>query len=121
MCATLPPARLADKAVAIPSGEVQFVATEFGSVNLIGKNLHERATAIIGLAHPDFREELWQHAKSEGILAHEHAFTKALSGIYPSHLEEIKEIDGTQVFFRPADLPTNALCRSISTVWIRKI
>nr|AWJ66183.1 4-hydroxybutyrate coenzyme A transferase [uncultured bacterium] len=37
---------------------VHYVATEFGIVNLFGKNLHQRAKALISIAHPDHQEEL---------------------------------------------------------------
>lgn len=37
---------------------VQWVVTEYGSVNLRGKNLRQRAQALISIAHPDHREEL---------------------------------------------------------------
>lgn len=37
---------------------VHFVATEYGVVNLFGKNLKERAEALISIAHPDHRERL---------------------------------------------------------------
>ncbi len=37
---------------------VHFVATEYGVVNLFGKNLKERAKALISIAHPDHRERL---------------------------------------------------------------
>jgi acyl-CoA hydrolase len=37
---------------------VHYVATEFGVVDLYGKTLGERARALIGLAHPDCRDEL---------------------------------------------------------------
>ena len=39
-------------------GHVHWVVTEFGAVNLHGKTLRERGTALISLAHPDFRTEL---------------------------------------------------------------
>ena len=39
-------------------GDVHFVVTEYGVVDLFGKNLKQRAEALIGIAHPDFREEL---------------------------------------------------------------
>ncbi|MEM7181272.1 MAG: acetyl-CoA hydrolase/transferase C-terminal domain-containing protein [Spirochaetota bacterium] len=41
-------------------GHVHWVATEYGAVNLFGKSLHERAEALISIAHPDFRTELKQ-------------------------------------------------------------
>jgi acyl-CoA hydrolase len=34
------------------------VVTEYGVVNLFGKNLYERAKALISIAHPDHREIL---------------------------------------------------------------
>lgn len=37
---------------------VHYVATEYGVVNLYGKNLKQRAKALISIAHPDHREVL---------------------------------------------------------------
>jgi len=37
---------------------VNYVATEYGVVSLFGKNLHQRAKALISIAHPDHREAL---------------------------------------------------------------
>ena len=37
---------------------VNYVVTEYGVVNLFGKNLYQRARALISIAHPDHREEL---------------------------------------------------------------
>jgi 4-hydroxybutyrate CoA-transferase len=39
-------------------GHVHWVVTEYGATNLYGLTLRERADALIGLAHPDFRAEL---------------------------------------------------------------
>ncbi|MBI5279851.1 MAG: acetyl-CoA hydrolase/transferase family protein [Burkholderiales bacterium] len=39
-------------------GHVQYVATEYGIVDLHGLNLKQRAEALISIAHPDFRAEL---------------------------------------------------------------
>lgn len=33
-----------------------WVVTEYGCVNLFGKNLRQRAKALISIAHPDDRE-----------------------------------------------------------------
>jgi len=41
---------------------VHYVVTEYGIANLYGKNLRQRALALIEVAHPDFREELQRHA-----------------------------------------------------------
>ncbi|WP_152269842.1 acetyl-CoA hydrolase/transferase family protein [Agriterribacter humi] len=39
-------------------GHVHWVVTEFGIVDLFGKNLKQRAKALISIAHPDHREAL---------------------------------------------------------------
>ncbi|MBY0378553.1 MAG: 4-hydroxybutyrate CoA-transferase [Gammaproteobacteria bacterium] len=44
--------------------DVQYIATEYGIVNLKGKSTYERAMALIDIAHPKFRDELWQQAKT---------------------------------------------------------
>lgn len=55
-------------AVSIPRMDVQFLVTEFGSVNLKGKSTRDRALGIIGLAHPDFRERLLRSAEDMYLL-----------------------------------------------------
>ncbi len=37
---------------------VHYIATEYGIVNLYGKNLKQRAKELISIAHPDHREQL---------------------------------------------------------------
>lgn len=44
--------------VTTPRNDIQFVVTEYGMVNLRGLTLQERATALIGIADPAFREQL---------------------------------------------------------------
>lgn len=39
-------------------GHVHWVVTEYGSVNLFGRSLRQRADALISLAHPDMRGDL---------------------------------------------------------------
>jgi len=41
---------------------VHYIVTEYGAVNLYGKNLRERAEAMISIAHPDHRESLRKDA-----------------------------------------------------------
>jgi acetyl-CoA hydrolase len=38
--------------------DVRYVVTEFGIADLFGRTLRERAQALIGIAHPKFRDEL---------------------------------------------------------------
>ncbi|GAA5521746.1 4-hydroxybutyrate CoA-transferase [Aliifodinibius salicampi] len=40
-----------------------FIVTEYGIANLYGKNLHQRARALIDIAHPDHRETLEKEAR----------------------------------------------------------
>ncbi|MCC7071001.1 MAG: acetyl-CoA hydrolase/transferase family protein [Deltaproteobacteria bacterium] len=59
--------RLQDGAgVVTTRAHVHWVVTEHGAVNLYGRTLHERASALITLAHPDDREALakaWRDEK----------------------------------------------------------
>jgi acetyl-CoA hydrolase len=42
---------------------VHYVVTEFGVASLYGKTIRQRATALIAIAHPDFREALEEQAR----------------------------------------------------------
>ena len=48
--------------------DVHYVVTEFGMVNIFGKNLVERAEALISIAHPDFQQELLEAARERKLL-----------------------------------------------------
>ena len=89
-------------AVVVPRGDVHYVATEYGIVNLFGKSLQERAMALISIAHPDFREDLFCQAKKIGLLGPERSLSESIFGIYPLKVEEIREVKGKKVFLRPA-------------------
>ena len=41
---------------------VRYVVTEYGIADLYGKTIRQRAQALIGIAHPDFRDELSDRA-----------------------------------------------------------
>ena len=47
---------------------VHYVVTEYGVANLYGKSIRQRAQELIGIAHPDFRDELTHQAKSLNYL-----------------------------------------------------
>ncbi len=86
----------------IPKAFVSYVVSEFGMVNLLGKNMEERAMAMISLAHPDFRDELFQKAKEDDLIDRDRSLNDALFGIYPVRMEETRVYDGQRVIFRPA-------------------
>ncbi len=48
--------------------DVHEVVTEFGVASLWGKNLSQRARALIAIAHPDFRDELERAARERHLL-----------------------------------------------------
>ncbi len=55
-------------------GHVHWVVTEYGHVDLFGKNLKQRAQALVGIAHPTHREWLekafYQRYKNKNTLIH---------------------------------------------------
>jgi itaconate CoA-transferase len=50
-------------AVTTPRTDTHLVVTEHGCVDLKGKSLRERASALISIAHPVFRDELMREAR----------------------------------------------------------
>lgn len=53
--------------ITTPRSQAYYVVTEYGAANLAGRSTWERAEAMIGLAHPDFREELIRAAEQQRI------------------------------------------------------
>lgn len=58
-------------AVSLSRNDVDYVVTEYGIVNLRGKNIRERAKLLISIAHPKFRDQLKKEAIEAGFI-HEH-------------------------------------------------
>lgn len=54
--------------VTLARTEVDYVVTEYGIGRLKGATISERAKMLIGLAHPDFRDELLDQARRNQIL-----------------------------------------------------
>lgn len=89
-------------AVVVPRGDVHYVVTEYGAVNLFGKSLQERVLAMIGIAHPDHRERLFDAAKDARLIGSERQLGEATRGIYPIHLEETVIRNGEEITIRPS-------------------
>lgn len=53
--------------VSCPRSATHYVVTEYGAANLKGMSTWERAERLIGIAHPDFRDELVRAAERMGI------------------------------------------------------
>lgn len=54
--------------VTTPRSDVQYVATEYGCVNLKPLSMGDRVRALIELAHPEFRDALRDEAKAHSLL-----------------------------------------------------
>ncbi|MEW6593346.1 MAG: GNAT family N-acetyltransferase [Thermodesulfobacteriota bacterium] len=83
-------------------GEVHYVVTEYGVAYLHGKSVQERAMALISIAHPRFRDQLFREAIEARYLKHELA---DLEGRFLLASQEMNTTmlldDGTQISFRP--------------------
>ncbi|THB80437.1 MAG: GNAT family N-acetyltransferase [Desulfobacteraceae bacterium] len=93
---------LSDIPMVVPRADVQFVATEYGVVNLFGKSIQERAMALISIAHPDFRDELFAKAKELDLIDIDRKLKHSIKGVYPLKYEETIQIKGLPITFRPA-------------------
>ncbi len=93
---------LKGETVVVPRGDVHFVATEYGVINLFGKSLQERAMALISIAHPDFREELLEAAKQSGLVSRDRRLGTGSKAVYPVHLEDVVYRDKVKITIRPA-------------------
>jgi 4-hydroxybutyrate CoA-transferase len=51
-------------------GLIRYVATEYGVAYLHGKSIRERAKALIEIAHPKFRDELYEYCERTRWLQH---------------------------------------------------
>jgi len=56
--------------VTVPSQDVDTIVTEYGVADLKGLCVHDRALAMINIAHPDFRAQLKDDAMRLGIVPH---------------------------------------------------
>lgn len=54
--------------VSTSKNDINLVVTEFGVAQLRGKSAQQRAQALIGIAHPDFRAELTEQARQLKLL-----------------------------------------------------
>jgi len=83
-------------------GDVHYVVTEYGIAYLHGKSIRERVLALINIAHPKFRNDLIQFAKTQKYLAEDQIEMAWEQVRYPEELERYETLrDGTQIFFRP--------------------
>lgn len=65
---TLQPMLTPGSFVTIPRQDTDCIVTEYGIARLKGLSVRERALALIGIAHPDFREGLREEARNINLI-----------------------------------------------------
>lgn len=65
---TITPVLPLGSAVTLHRSNTDWVVTEYGAVRLRGLTIRERASALISIAHPDFRNDLTAKALAIGFL-----------------------------------------------------
>ncbi|MFW9854665.1 MAG: GNAT family N-acetyltransferase [Candidatus Thorarchaeota archaeon] len=89
--------------VAITRANIEYVVTEFGIAYLHGASLRERVLRMIELAHPKFRQELFQHALELGYIYPDQIFYDSSEALlYPLAFQELFTLKkGESVRVRP--------------------
>ncbi|MBN2466668.1 MAG: GNAT family N-acetyltransferase [Deltaproteobacteria bacterium] len=98
--------------VTLIRSDIQYVITEHGIVYLKGKNIRERAMALISIAHPKFRPWLIEEAKKRNLIYRDQAFIPGKRGEYPEALEIYRTTyKGIEIFLRPVKISDEPLMK----------
>jgi acyl-CoA hydrolase/GNAT superfamily N-acetyltransferase len=98
--------------ITLNRADVRYVVTEYGIAYLHGKNIRERAMALISIAHPKFRPWLIEEAKKRGQIYHDQAYIPGERGRYPEDLEAYRSTKtGFQLFLRPVKITDEPLLK----------
>ncbi|MFW9881297.1 MAG: acetyl-CoA hydrolase/transferase family protein, partial [Candidatus Thorarchaeota archaeon] len=91
--------------VVITRGDIHYVITEWGIAYLYGKSIRERVLEMISIAHPDYREELLEHAKKWNYAYSDQKLPISIDGrisVYPDKYENSFNLkNGKRVKIRP--------------------
>lgn len=91
--------------VVITRGDIHYVVTEWGIAYLYGKSIRARVLEMINITHPDFREELLEHAKKWKYIYSDQKLPISIDGrvsVYPVKYETFLELeDGRSIKIRP--------------------
>ncbi|KMQ52669.1 4-hydroxybutyrate coenzyme A transferase [Chitinispirillum alkaliphilum] len=88
--------------VVLNRADVHYIVTEYGIVNLFGKNIRERVLALAEIAHPDFRNEILKEAKTHSYIYPHQKELPSKGPYYPKEYETSRTLsDGTNIHFRP--------------------
>ncbi len=106
------PALSAQAGVTLCRADVRYVVTEHGIAYLHGKNIRERAMALISIAHPKFRPMLIEEAKRRGLIYQDQAYIPGERGRYPETLETYRTTKlGFHLFLRPVKITDEPLLK----------
>ncbi len=107
-------------------GAVHYVVTEHGVAYLFGKSVQERVLALISIAHPDFRAQLFHEAIEARLLRQELSLVADKFVVAAPEMRTAFVLDdGTQVTFRPVHPTDEASMRELhyalsqDTVYLR--
>jgi acyl-CoA hydrolase/RimJ/RimL family protein N-acetyltransferase len=106
------PALKEQAGVTLNRADTRYVVTEYGIAYLHGKNIRERAMALIAIAHPKFRPWLIEEAKKRGLIFKDQAFIPGKKGEYPEDLETyVTTKTDVQIFIRPVKISDEPLLK----------
>ncbi len=92
-------------------GDVHYIATEYGIVDLWGKNIRQRALTLIEIAHPDHRADLLAAAKQRKYVFPDQVVVQAA---YPwGEARREKLPNDTSVLVRPARISDEEALRDL--------
>lgn len=95
-------------------GDVHYVVTEYGTAYLHGKNIRERALALIQIAHPKFRPWLLAEAKARHLVYSDQIELPVHIPVYPQQLEKWVTLKGdSKVYIRPLKLTDESLVKAM--------
>jgi ribosomal protein S18 acetylase RimI-like enzyme len=86
-----------------PKGSIDMVVTEYGTADIQGRSVRERAQAIIDIAHPDVRDDLVRQAKAQRLVYADQIYVSGSGRLYPGH------IDVTAVFKNETEVRFRAI------------
>lgn len=93
---------------------IDMIVTEYGTAMLNGLSIRERALAMIEIAHPDDRSNLFHQARQKNILYPDQIFSKESYRLYPHEIHEQKTFkNGVLVRFRPIKPSDEELMRKL--------
>jgi len=98
--------------ITLTRGDIHYVVTEYGIAYLHGRNVRERAMALIAIAHPDFQVWLLEEAKKAHLIYEDQVFMPGTRGIYPEYLETFRTTrKGLKIFLRPMKITDEGLMK----------